>query len=148
MIFTLLLFIQIITGFAGSYEDHTLRIINFYNQHKMDAELNLQKSILEFTDKGFLRFKKYHHKNKLEYYSLNLQKVNNITFLGDEEKGYLKISTPEDLIIVQTFNDPKGNVDSMANTLEIPVKNLSVDELNFVMEDFYALKPNLLQPKK
>ncbi len=148
MFLNLLILLQLFTFFNESYGEHTSRIISFYNQHKMDEDLNLQKSILEFTDNGFLRFKKYDRKNKLEYYSVNLQKVVNINFLGHENSGFLKFTTNDDLVIIQTFNDPKGNVDSMSNTLEIPVKNLTAEDLNTVLKDFSAIEQDLSKQKK
>ena len=90
----------------------------------------LKKWELEVTDEGFFRFRKYLPNGKQEYFAFNLKRFQVMDFLGTSEKGTLLLQTKGEDIIVQTYNDPKGNIDSMAGVLKIPLKNIEADELN------------------
>jgi len=51
----------------------------------------------------------------------------------------LHFKTLNDDIIVQTYDDPKGNIDSMSTVLDIPVKSISaerLDSLNSALQYF------------
>lgn len=51
-------------------------------------------------------------------------------YLGSTTEGKLVLRTKGDDVIVQTYNDKAGDVDSMASELVIPLKNIEVDDLN------------------
>lgn len=95
---------------------------------------------LQVTNTGFCRFKKTYTSGKTEFYSVNLSKVNDVTYIGSIKKGNLLLNTKNDDVIVQTRNDRTGNLDTMGTCLNIPVKDLELDELN-------ALSKNIMQAK-
>ncbi|WP_207424426.1 hypothetical protein [Desertivirga brevis] len=97
----------------------------------------LKKWELVITDNGFFRFKKFYVNGKQEYFSFNLKKFDDFDYLGTEEVGEIVLRTKEDDIIVQTYNDPKGNIDSMARELRIPVLNVQAEMLD-------SLRTNML----
>jgi hypothetical protein len=49
-----------------------------------------------------------------------------------------------DDIIVQTYDDPKGNIDSMATTLTIPVKDMTPEKLDSLNDALDFLKDTKL----
>jgi hypothetical protein len=63
--------------------------------------------------------------------------------LGTEESGMLILRTGDADVIVQTYNDPAGNIDSMSNSLKIPVKNINVNRLDSLTQDLMQIKMEL-----
>ena len=90
----------------------------------------LKKYEIQISDKGFLRLRKYYPNGKEEYYSFNLKKLIAMDYFGSSASGTLALKTKSDDIIVQSFNDAKGDVDSMSSTLTIPLKNIEAEQLN------------------
>ena len=108
-------------------------------------DLKLKKWELALTSDYFLRLRKTYQHGKQEYYSFNLHRLNDVEYQGDEQAGTLELSTTSDDIIVQTYEDPKGDIDSMSTVLELPVKNMSrarLDSLKNALSYFKA-KTNL-----
>ena len=59
--------------------------------------------------------------------------------MGNDSTGTLEFTTVADDIIVQTYEDPKGDIDSMSTVLELPVKNMSqprLDSLKIALKYF------------
>ena len=100
----------------------------------------IKKFELLLTNDAFIRFRKTYQNNKQEYFSFHLHRLDDMTYLGDATSGILKFKTTDDDIIVQTYNDRKGNVDSMANVLNIPVKNMSAERLDSLHTSIYYFK--------
>lgn len=103
------------------------------------AVTKLKKWEIMVTPDHFIRFRKTYQHGKQEYFSFKLSRLDNIDYLGTPESGSLHFKTLKDDIIVQTYDDPKGNIDSMATVLEIPVKNVSserLDSLNAALNYF------------
>ncbi|GAB2984738.1 hypothetical protein GCM10027049_23510 [Mucilaginibacter puniceus] len=103
----------------------------------------IKKFELLLTNDAFIRLRKTYQNNKQEYFSFHLYRLNDMSYLGDAASGTLQFKTIDDDIIVQTYNDRKGNVDSMANILSIPVKNMGaerLDSLHNVIEYFKSKK--------
>lgn len=110
-----------------------------------DSEDNvkLKKWELKVTEKGFFRLRKHFPKGKQEYYSFNIKKFAALDYWGTEESGLLVIKTANDDVIVQTYNDPSGNVDSMSNSLKIPLKNITLGRLDSLERNLFAIKATL-----
>ena len=104
------------------------------------AEVKLKKWELTITDDLFLRFRKTYQNGKQEYYSCHLHSFNDLNYLGTTRVGTLNISTLADDIIVQTYNDRKGDVDSMTNTLSIPVRNMEPEQVDSLRNALLAFK--------
>ena len=96
-------------------------LIQSYNQQE---DSPLKKWDLSVTPKGFFRLKKYFPSGKQEYFSFHFNKIKDIEYSGTSASGDILFKTLEDDIIVQTFNDPKGNIDSMSTVLRLPVLNM------------------------
>jgi hypothetical protein len=93
-------------------------------------DVKLKKWELALTNDYFLRLRKTYQHGKQEYFSFNLHRLNNVEYQGDDKVGVLQLSTTADDIIVQTYEDPKGDIDSMSTTLELPVRNMSSGRLD------------------
>ncbi|RVU00110.1 hypothetical protein EOD41_14210 [Mucilaginibacter limnophilus] len=90
----------------------------------------LKKWELTLTEDAFIRLRKTYANGKQEYFSFHLQRFDDMDYLGTVTAGTLKLHTTDDDIIVQTYNDRKGNVDTMAAVLDIPVKNMEPERLD------------------
>jgi hypothetical protein len=94
------------------------------------GETKLKKWDLTLTDDEFLRLRKVFINGRQEYYSFKIHSLNSMNYLGTATGGTLQFKTNADDVIVQTYNDPKGDIDSMGTELDIPVKNLEPDRLD------------------
>ena len=104
-------------------------------QQCFDTELSkvkIKRYELTITDKGFFRLRKYFRNGKEEYYSFNLQKIAGLDYFGTTANGTLSIKTKSEDIIVQSFHDPKGDIDSMSSVIDIPLKNIEAEQLNML----------------
>lgn len=94
------------------------------------SEIKIKKWELNLTDDSFIRLRKTYQNGKQEYFSLYLQKLDDMDYLGNVNSGMLELKAKSDDIIVQTYNDRQGNVDSMTSVLKIPVKNMQPERLD------------------
>jgi hypothetical protein len=94
------------------------------------GDAKLKKWELSVSGDYFLRLRKTYAKGKQEYYSFNLHRLNDMNYLGNTASGTLALKTIADDIIVQTYNDRSGDVDSMTTVLNIPVKNMEPERLD------------------
>jgi hypothetical protein len=92
------------------------------------------------TPDNFMRFKKLYYKGRQAYFSFNIHRFQDLSYVGDHTKGIVQIKTQSDDIIVQTYNDPKGNVDSMSTVLQIPVRNVSAAQIDSLKRALIFLK--------
>jgi len=92
------------------------------------------------TPDYFIRLRKTYAKGKQEYYSFNLHKLNDFDYLGSTTTGIIEFKTLADDIIVQTYNDRHGDIDSMTTVLDIPVKNMEPERLDSLHEAFSYFK--------
>jgi len=94
------------------------------------GEAKLKTWELTVTPEHFLRLRKTFQHGKQEYFSLHLHLFNDLDYLGNINHGMLQLKANNDDVIVQTYDDPKGNVDSMATSLDLPVKNMQPERLD------------------
>ncbi|RYU90845.1 hypothetical protein EWM62_09395 [Mucilaginibacter terrigena] len=105
------------------------------------VEPKLKKYEITLTTDHFIRLRKTYQQGKQEYYSFNLQRFAGLDYLpGKAETDTLQMKTQTDDIIIQTYQDPQGDVDSMATHWEIPVKKLSPQRLDSLKEALTFLK--------
>ena len=90
----------------------------------------LKKWDLNINSEGFLRLRKYYPNGKEEYFSFNLLRLNTMIYLGTVNAGDIVFKTRGDDVIVQTYNDRKGNIDSMSTSFRLPVDNMEPEELD------------------
>ncbi len=104
------------------------------------AEPKLKRVEISITDDDFIRLRKTFAKNKQVYYSFNLHKFNDLDYVGSARKGTLELKTVSDDVIVQTYNDRHGDVDSMSTFLNIPVKDMEPERLDSLKQAFSYFK--------
>lgn len=104
------------------------------------ADPKLKKVDISVTTDYFIRLRKTYAKNMQEYYSFSLHHLNDFDYLGTTTTGTLHFKTMADDIIVQTYNDRRGDIDSMTTVLDIPVKNMEPERLDSLHEAFSYFK--------
>ncbi|WP_428330392.1 hypothetical protein [Mucilaginibacter sp.] len=104
------------------------------------ADTKLKKWDFLVTGDSFIRLRKTYAKGKQEYFSFNLHNFNDMDYIGNTNVGTLELKTMADDIIVQTYNDRKGDVDSMTTVLNIPVRNMEPERLDSLRMAFNYFK--------
>ena len=104
------------------------------------SDPKLKKWDLTLTPDAFIRFKKTYQNGRQEYYSFNLQRFKEMDYLGTTTRGTLRIKTLADDVIVQTYHDPKGDVDSMSTTMKIPLRAIEAEQLDSLLTALSSLK--------
>jgi len=115
-------------------------IIQVYNKYGAEKYLERKSYELDINANGFIRYKRVWKNNKSEYFSVKIEKVKDINFLGSEKGGWLSLICEPETVIYQTHRDPSGNVDSMTNEISFPLSAISEDELNLFAKNFKSLK--------
>jgi hypothetical protein len=116
-------------------------LVRLNKMHHPESEsLKIRKCELLLSDEGFLRYRKTYISGKQEYYSLNITRVSSVDYLGDTGSGNLLIKTTEDDVIVQTFNDRDGNVDSMATHFRLDLHAVEPEDLVALQDDIFGMK--------
>ena len=94
------------------------------------GEAKLKKWELVLTDDAFIRLRKTYTNGKQEYFSFQLHRFTDMNYLGSTVNGTLQLKAVADDIIVQTYDDPHEDIDTMATQLNIPVKNMEPERLD------------------
>lgn len=103
---------------------------------------------LNVTNSGFCRYKRFFKSGKIEYFSFNLMKFKDLDYHGTDTTGALFLYTRGDDVIVQTYNDTNGeDVDTMANYMSIPVRNVKTTDLTEISEQIKKTNARLLAQK-
>lgn len=134
-------------GSATAGADEELHQLALRTQVKLNTLHNAEPGSVRFrqfelllNDEGFLRYRRTYINGKQEYYSLNLVRIKAIDYLGNTFSGELSIQTMEDDVIVQTFNDRRGNVDSMATHFRLPLSSVEAEDLAVLHNDLLEMK--------
>ncbi len=135
----------VLAGLAGMCFVAEQDWLNWSNQclaasYDGTADTKLKKFEISLNQEAFLRLRKTYQNGKQEYFSLQLQQLDDLNYIGNVYKGMLRLKTKEDDIIVQTYNDRKGNIDTMATVLDIPVKNMEPERLDSLQQAINFLK--------
>ena len=107
----------------------------------------LKRYELNVTNTGFCKYKKVYTNGKTEFFSFNLSRFKHMEYYGTTARGELHLHTQHDDVIVQTHNDRKGNVDSMATQMIIPLKDIDQDVLNTLAAQFTQVNTTLAKNK-
>ena len=95
------------------------------------AEPNIAKWEITLTPDHFIRLQKTYQQGNREYFSFNIKRLKSINYLpGSAAADTLQMQTQTDDIIIQTFQDPSGDLDSMGTFTNIPVRKLSPQRLD------------------
>ncbi|WP_443944127.1 hypothetical protein ACJVDH_14545 [Pedobacter sp. AW1-32] len=127
---------------AFSDPDNNEQYINFLQKTFVDHyDLNQERKQiksfeLNITNNGFCRYKRYFINGKTEYFAFKISKFKDLDYSGTNLSGKLCIRTKSDDIIVQTYKDKGGDVDSMTTNFSIPMKNLEAEDLIEIRDKF------------
>ncbi|RNL54198.1 hypothetical protein [Pedobacter jejuensis] len=132
-------FCLFLTAFSlnDTLEDYTSFLQKSFSDHYDFSQENsvVKKYELNFTNNGFCRYKRYFTNGKIEYFAFKLAKFKDLDYYGTTTSGQLYLRTKNDDVIVQTYNDKKGDVDSMGTCVVIPLKNIEAEDLNQIREN-------------
>lgn len=112
---------------------------------RISSEINIAKTKLEVTPTGFVRFTKTLKSGKQCYSSLNLSKFFKMDYWGTTDSGLLILRSARNDVIVQTFHDQEGDVDSMSSHLDILLNKIEPEQLNAINYQLKQIKASLLQ---
>jgi hypothetical protein len=130
-------------SFKNAFDDQDwLAYVNRTLPQAYDQSTDPKLKKLEFslTSDYFIRLRKTYAHDMQEYYSFNLHQFNDMDYLGNTTTGTLALKTIANDIIVQTYNDRHGDIDSMTTVLAIPVKNMEPERLDSLREAFNYFK--------
>jgi hypothetical protein len=137
----------LVFGSAKARSEEELEKIALRTQIKLNTLHNataysdrIRQFELLLNDEGFLRYRRTYINGKQEYFSFNLMRIQTIDYLGNTSSGDLSIKTFEDDVIVQTFNDRSGNVDSMATHFRLPLIGVEAEDLVALNNDLFEMK--------
>ncbi len=99
----------------------------------------VRKCEITISGEGFLRHRKTYITGKQEYYSLNLSRLKSVDYYGTIKSGRLTIQSQEDDVIVQTYNDRSGNVDSMAVRFDLLLGNVEPEDISGLQRDLLLI---------
>lgn len=125
-------------------EQTQMKLNSLFNNN--DELGKLKEYEILVTDNGFIRYRKIFPTGKQEYYSFNLLRLNSIGYLGNSTEGTLQLKTITADVIIQTYNNPKGNIDSMASQFDLPLKSAEPEDLVQIQGNLFEIK-RLLQRK-
>ncbi len=112
--------------------------------YALDADkLKMKKAEIQLTRDGFFRCRRTFISGKQEYYSFSFSAFEELNYLGNEQNGWVVLKVKPEGIIVQTFRDPKGNIDTMATQLRLPFKNLEAADLHMLNDCFQRIREKL-----
>lgn len=115
-------------------------LIDAYNPA---AEPKLKDWKIEVTPTHFIRLSKLYPHGKREYFAFDLRRFAEADYAQHETLDTLQLKTTGKDIIVQTYNNPKGDINSMTSVIDIPVKAMSperIDSLNNALNYFKEKK--------
>lgn len=105
------------------------------------VEPKLKKYEIMLTPDHFIRLRKTYQQGKQEYYSFNVKRFTDLNYIpGTAATDTLEIKTQTDDIIYQTYEDPKGDIDSMATSWDIPVKKMTQPRVDSLRQALTFLK--------
>jgi hypothetical protein len=144
--FTLCLKISLVSAFCmflcafsdpESMEQYALYLHKTLTDHYDSSQESdqVKRYELNVTNNGFFRYKRYFNNGKTEYFAFKLSKFKDMDYYGTTSSGKLYIHTKGDDVIVQTYKDRGGDVDSMATQLVIPLKNMEAEDLNLLRDN-------------
>ncbi|MCZ4221968.1 hypothetical protein [Pedobacter rhodius] len=124
-------------SFKDSLEEYVIFLQKSFTAHYDSSQEStvIKKYELNVTNNGFCRYKRYFNNGKIEYFAFKLAKFKDLDYYGTTTSGLLYLRTKNDDVIVQTYNDKKGDVDSMGTCVVIPLKNIEAEDLNQIREN-------------
>ncbi|RYG20912.1 MAG: hypothetical protein EOO07_03980 [Chitinophagaceae bacterium] len=142
--FSIFLVLCVCSAFETAEESTSViqnTLLKYYDPSADGAALKRYE--LNVTNTGFCKYKKIYANGKTEFFSFNLSRFKDIEYYGSVRRGELHLYTNNDDVIVQTHNDRKGDIDSMATHMIIPLKEIDQDVLNGLAAQFKKINTQL-----
>lgn len=105
--------------------------------------VKVKKVDIQLTKEGFFRYRRTLMSGKQEYFAFNLSQLETMHYLGTTQSGYLVFQTLPESVIVQTFRDNRGNIDTMASEVRMPLKSIEADDLAQLQACFLKVREKL-----
>jgi hypothetical protein len=141
-----LLIMPLLYGFAAFMDEQAW--VDWGNRALTEAydpsgEPDIAHWEITLTTDHFIRIRKTYQQGNQAYYSFNIKRISAMDYqraAADTLTDSLQIRTLTDDIIIQTFDDPNGDLDSIATSLKIPVAKLAPGRLDSLKEAITFLK--------
>ncbi|MCY1518328.1 hypothetical protein D9M68_530440 [compost metagenome] len=142
-------FIVLLFSAFDGHDENAAFIQQTLNRHyNSGAEgAKVKRYELNVTNTGFCKYKKVYANGKTEFFSFNLLRFKSMEYYGNVNSGELHLFTNNDDVIVQTHNDRKGDIDTMAMQMVIPLKEVNAELLNALANGFREVNKNLMTVK-
>ena len=105
--------------------------------------VQVKKVDFQLTKEGFFRYRRTLANGRLVFFAFNLSQLEDVVYLGSTQSGFLVLDTRPESVIVQTFSDSRGNIDSMATELRVPLKGMQADDLAQLKTCFMQVRDKL-----
>lgn len=132
----------------SNFEDNRKNFIENYQSYQAEKDLGMKAYTFDISNNGFIRYRRTATNNKMEYFSVRLDKVLQINYLGNESAGWIVLKCEKESVIYQTYRDAKGDVDNMVDEIKFPVKAIEVQKINNWDFQFNKLKIAFLNTQK
>jgi hypothetical protein len=132
----------------SNFEDYRKNFIENYQIYQAEKELGMKAFNFDISNNGFIRYRRTAANNRMEYFSVRLEKVKQIDFLGNENAGWIVLKCEKESVIYQTYRDTKGDVDNMIDELRFPAKAIELQKINEWNFDFNEMKASFLNTLK
>ena len=146
--FSICLVFLLCAGFETAEEELESIQNTLTKYHDSSAEGNVLKRYeFNVTNTGLCKYKKVYMNSKTEFFSFNFSRFKSMEYYGTDKRGELHLLTNNDDVIVQTHNDRKGDIDSMAREMVIPLKEIDQYVLNKLADQFKQVNTTLAKSK-
>lgn len=132
----------------SNFEDNRKNFIENYQSYQAEKDLGMKSYTFDISKNGFIRYRRTATNNKMEYFSVRLDKVLQVSYLGNEHAGWIVLKCEKEAVIYQTYRDVKGDVDEMIDELKFPVKDIGIHKLNEWDIYFNNMKTSFLNTQK
>ncbi|WP_256004145.1 hypothetical protein [Pedobacter deserti] len=118
-------------AFVASPEEDATNVQELLKNHHNDnaPSHRLKRFELHVTNTGFCRYKRFLAAGKIEYFSFNVAKFVDMDYYGSDKEGTLYLRTKAEDVIVQTYHDKGGDIDSVSTYMSIPIRTIEPEML-------------------
>ena len=132
----------------SNFESYRKKFIENYQSSQAEKDIGMKAFTFDISNNGFIRYRRTAANDRMEYFSVRVDKVLYLNYLGNETAGWLILKCEKESVIYQTYRDIKGDVDMMVDELKLPVKAVELSKINQWDSNFINMKQAFLNTQK